>query len=204
MEQPIEFVNLINHPNYEILNIYPYTIRRKSNHHELKPTLDSKGYYSVTLHDADGRHKCSIHRLIALQFIPNPDNLPEVDHDNHIRTDNRIENLYWKSASDNNFNKSSHKGVQYEFIDNIPNKAIVIDHYDTKNGRRLFTKGRYYYYRNNETNEDIFYAKVSDNLYRIMYINESKTGKKYIHVNDINKVSISMRIERFKYQYDLL
>ena len=43
----------------------------------------------------------SLHRIIAKTFIPNPNNLPQVNHKNEIKTDSRAENLEWISAKDN-------------------------------------------------------------------------------------------------------
>lgn len=56
---------------------------------------NNSGYLVIDLHK-DGTHKTfSVHRLVAKAFIPNPDNLPEVNHLNEDKHDNRATNLEW-------------------------------------------------------------------------------------------------------------
>jgi len=59
----------------------------------LKPFLSCYGYYEVL-----GEF---IHRLVGMAFIPNPLNLPEINHIDHIRTNNSVENLEWVDRREN-------------------------------------------------------------------------------------------------------
>ena len=77
-----EFVTLLEHDDYEILNQYPFTIRRIRDHFIPSESI-MNGYSSVNLN----RIPYKKHILIAKQFIPNPNNLPQVDHLNHDRSD---------------------------------------------------------------------------------------------------------------------
>ena len=59
------------------------------------------GYLRVGLKKGKRQLSVKVHRLIAIAFIPNPLNKPQINHKNGIRIDNRIENLEWCSAKEN-------------------------------------------------------------------------------------------------------
>lgn len=59
------------------------------------------GYWRVALHKSGVIKYLLVHRLIALHFIPNPKNKPQINHKNGVRDDNRLENLEWCTTSEN-------------------------------------------------------------------------------------------------------
>ena len=72
---------------------------------------DGGGYVCVSL-KRDGQKKyrnVSVHRLVALAFIPNTENKPTVDHINRDKADNTVENLRWFTHSEQNNNKDHKK-----------------------------------------------------------------------------------------------
>lgn len=70
---------------------------------KLQHVLDKGiGYYLVTLiSDTGVRRNWFIHRLLAINFIPNPDNKPVVNHKDADKTNNRLENLEWVTQKEN-------------------------------------------------------------------------------------------------------
>lgn len=63
----------------------------------LKPQLHKDGYFQVALYKDGIRKIFYVHRLVAKAFIPNPDNLPEVNHKDENKSNNTVDNLEWCS-----------------------------------------------------------------------------------------------------------
>lgn len=84
-------------PNYEGLyaitscgKVWSYRSKRF-----LKPTQDAKGYLRVDLYKNNKKKNYKIHRLVAIAYIDNPNDLPEVNHKDEDKTHNWINNLEW-------------------------------------------------------------------------------------------------------------
>ena len=189
--QTIEFVPLLNfEDDYEILNQYPFTIRKKSNHRVLSESL-LNGYPRVSLNQKSYKK----HILIAKQFITNddPEHKTELDHISRDRSDYHLSNLRWVSPSENSKNRTKTKNnIQYEYVDDIPDDAIVVDEY---NGHELTD---YYFYDN------VFYF-FNGVQYRKLHINtEKKSGSLYVIMNDVDNKRVCVFINKFKRQYDLI
>lgn len=71
----------------------------------LKIEVKGDGYCRVTLSLPTKRRREYVHRLVCEAFLSNPDNLPEVNHINGIRTDNKITNLEWCTRLENARNR---------------------------------------------------------------------------------------------------
>jgi len=66
-----------------------------------KILINSNGYYIASLYKNNKLKQKRVHQLIAIAFIPNPNNYKEINHKNGIKLDNRIENLEWVSRLEN-------------------------------------------------------------------------------------------------------
>ena len=86
-------------------------IRKIGSNQLLKQWLDKDGYKIVAL---SNRKIYRAHRLIALTFIENPEGKPVVNHINHIKQDNRVENLEWVTYSENS---------KHSYLDNYRQKG---------------------------------------------------------------------------------
>lgn len=89
-----------DYPNYEVSNVG--RVRNKTTKYVLKPQqFVGKKYYYVALSENGIQKKKRIHRLVAEAFIPNPNNLPEINHLDEDPSNNCADNLEWCSKSYN-------------------------------------------------------------------------------------------------------
>lgn len=68
----------------------------------LRPTVNRHGYQKISVKMANGKRKLvSVHRLVALAFVPNPEGKPEVNHKDLDKLNNRAENFEWVTHEEN-------------------------------------------------------------------------------------------------------
>ena len=122
------------------------------------------GYVDVSLYKDGKRIHKKPHRLVAEAFIPNPNNLPEVDHIDTNKDNNRIDNLRWCTHSENHLNPLTvelkrkinlGKKLKPEVVERMKKKINVI-----KDGEVIYTFGSYKDLR--ETSENILGVKLWD------------------------------------------
>lgn len=83
------------------------------------------GYACCSIKTEDGWRQGRVARLVALAFIPNPDNLPEVNHKDYDRTNSNVENLEWSSRIDNvNYSKCNMPDYHGKNNPNYRNKKL--------------------------------------------------------------------------------
>ena len=113
--------------DYEVETTAPHRIRKIGSNAFVAPYIDRfTGYVKLTL---NGRTYL-LHRILAKHFLPNPENLPQVDHVDRDPVNNSIENLRWVSSSDNMRNRTVTAYGRREYMTIPPNDLIEITHYN--------------------------------------------------------------------------
>jgi len=151
------FQDIKGFPNY-MINEYGDVYSKKLNR-LLKIRKNNCGYNTFSLRNNKKTYTKSQHRLLGIQYLPNPDNLPCIDHINRNKLDNCLSNLRWVSYSLNAKNKSSKLNSTSRFIGVRKTKNI-------KKPYRAETtyQGKYYSLGYYTTEEEAFEAYKQFNL----------------------------------------
>ena len=174
-EETGEWLECVVNNDYEIFTEYPYPIRRKKRDKMIKERIRDNGYCECTLNCKSYLK----HRIIAQQFIPNPNNLPQVDHVNHNRADNRIENLRWCSGSENQRNKTGWGDHKYTYIDELSETAESLDAYNGHEFDGLFIdyETQKLYLWNGIKYRELIGTRYKGNIYYQAYDIENKMAR---------------------------
>lgn len=115
----------------EVLNLILkyYTISKNGDIHNLKgdllkPYIDKDGYHCFKFTINKVRYHAKVHRIVAILYLPNPENKTEVNHINCIKHDNRSENLEWVTAKENTIHKMSNNLKEYGISFNNENYIV--------------------------------------------------------------------------------
>ena len=159
--------------DYEIEVEAPHRIRKRSNKRIVSQFVERTGYVCVKLN----REKYYYHRILARHFIPNPANLPCVDHIDRNKTNNSIENLRWVSISDNNRNRTMRPYGNRVYLNTAPNDVTEITSFNDVE----YPANKYYFcFENNSV-----VLRINDHNWQ--WLNQSQqNGYLKINMRDIN------------------
>ena len=87
----------------------------------LNPDIAPNGYYRVSFSINRKRKQFYVHRLIAEYFIPNPNNLPQVNHIDGNKLNNSLDNLEWVTVQDNVIHAYKNGLINFRYGENHPN-----------------------------------------------------------------------------------
>lgn len=123
-----EWKEIENYPNYMVSNkgnVKSLNYKQTGLEKIMKQKKRKNGYCEISLRNKDGGRWFLVHRLVAMAFIPNPENKPQVNHKDENKENNSVENLEWMTSQEN-LNYGEHNKKMAKTL-GIPVVAINID-----------------------------------------------------------------------------
>lgn len=115
-----------NGDNYSICMNYPYDVRNDKTGRILKPQITKQGYARIQLFKNKHQKNYSHHQLIWISHFGEYDKTQyDIDHRDHNRINNHIENLRLVTKSINKINISKRGNIYYEYHDELPDKIVI-------------------------------------------------------------------------------
>ena len=139
--------NIVGCPGYYIDNVtYDIWSYKRKQPVKIKLSPDSKGYLKFNFYNEGKSKTIRYHQIIVKVFIDSnyDTKTQEIDHINHIRDDNRIENLKVVSRRENEMNKTAYRGKQAIYLDDIGDSIAV------------------------NAEHGVYYSKTNDKFYRFV------------------------------------
>ena len=151
----------------------------------LKPYTIRGGYLMIGLHSNGTRFRLYVHRLVMESFVGVCPDGYEVNHIDHNRRNNRVENLEYVTKSQNTIDRLSTQGRAFTFIEKLPEGSVPFEHY----GNHVFPADKYY-----KHGKQLF-LKIRDQRYRVLDIRYNDKRKCFI-LNDINHKDMKVYISK--------
>lgn len=135
----------------------------------LKPSIDRYGYLRVTLFKNNVRHYLTVHRIVGILFVPNPDNKEQINHKDGNKLNNHKNNLEWSTLQEN-IQHSIDNNLKKNFISGVEHYLAKVSEDTVREIRMLKEKG----FRNKQ-------IEIKTGLHRNI-VSRIVTGKSYKNV----------------------
>ncbi len=166
-------------------------LNQQKNNIILKPE-NKNGYYQVKLYHNNVRKNYSVHRLVGLHYLDNPNNLPQINHKDYNRLNNHVTNLEWVSSRENNCHRYLNNNTTSKYI------GVSYDKSKKRWESKIFHNGKNVKLGSFKNEIDAFNARAEyEEKHNInnKFLNEIPIHKE-IHSLNLEKENITMELNK--------